>query len=309
VWFCPWPYRLTRPRRSIFHRVLRRVGGSIEEQDSRSSHRDELIKVVQEADQANASVQSQAQQIVADARLTRDLARPVKQWACSQSDDSALSSEAWQTLIGSWVANCEQARRLSLNLTQASTFSGTTLVSALSTSVHLEFDSVPLGNPPPAPIAELRTILQRAPLFDEAIQALTAFGLQVGFTGSRSATELLTEAHGALMHPSGPEVAAASALIPARESIDAVLAALLRRRPQQEEAKSGKVVSIGGQCRKDGFDADHFLRLEANLAILRKRLSEAKQQRMARGDVSAVFNEVLLFLIALLKCLDATKMR
>jgi len=263
--------------------------------------------VVQEADQANASVQSQAQQIVGDASLTRDLARPLQQWACSLPDDSALPGDSWQGLIGAWSANRDQARRLSLDLTRASTFSGTTFSSALTTSVTVTLSSG-IINPPLPPIAEIQTILQRPVRFQEALQALTAFGLNVGFTGSLSATELLEAAHAALTRPSGSEVAAASVLIPARESLDAALAALLRRRPKQEEAKS-KVVSIGDQCAKDGFDAGHFLRLDSDLALLRKRLSESKQQIMGRWAISVAFNDVLLFLISFLKSLDSTKMK
>jgi len=239
--------------------------------------------VVQEADQANASVQSQA-----------------------QPDDSALSVDSWRDLIGAWSANRDQARRLFLNLTPASTtFSGTTFSSALTTSVTVTVGE--LFKSAPAPFTELQTILQRPGRFQEALEALTAFGLNVGFTGSLSATELLEVAHAALTRPSGSEVAAASVLIPARESLDA-LASLLRRRPKQEEAKS-KVVSISDQCAKDGFDAGHFLRLDSDLAQLRKKLSEAKQQSMARWEVSVAFNEVLLFLISFLKSLDSTKMR
>ncbi len=263
--------------------------------------------MVQEADQANASVQSQAQQIVGDASLTRDLARPLQQLVGSLPDDSALSVDSWRDLIGAWSANRDQARRLFLNLTPASTtFSGTTFSSALTTSVTVTVGE--LFKSAPAPITELQTILQRPGRFQEALEALTAFGLNVGFTGSLSATELLEAAHAALTRPSGSEVAAASVMIPARESLDAALASLLRRRPKQEEAKS-KVVSISDQCAKDGFDAGHFLRLDSDLAQLRKRLSEAKQQSMARWEVSVAFNEVLLFLISFLKSLDSTKMK
>ena len=195
---------------------------------------------------------------------------------------------------------------MSLDLTRASTFSGTTFSSALTTSVTVTVGEI--FNSPPAPIAELQTILQRPARFQEALQALTAFGLNGGFTGSKSATQSLADAHEALTRPSGSEVAAASVLIPAREALDAALAALLRRRRKQEEAKS-KVVSIGDQCAKDGFDASHFLRLESDLSTLQKRLSEAKQRSMGRWEVSVAFNDVLLFLISFLKSLDSKKMK
>jgi hypothetical protein len=234
----------------------------------------------------------------------RDMARPLHKWAVSQPD-SALSPERWRDLTAAFDAVPDQGRRLSNNLSGASTFSGTVFSSALTTSVTVVVGGI-INSPE---IAELNVTLERASRLDEAISALTAFGLHVGYPGSRSPTTLLAEAHAALAKPSGPDVLEAAVLIPARESIDAALAALLKRRPTQEEAKPSKVVSIGHQCGRADLDADYYPRLDASLVKLQQKLSGAKQKKMERWEVSIAFNEALLFIIAFLKGLDPAKLK
>ncbi len=104
---------------------------------------------------------------------------------------------------------------------------------------------------------------------------------------------------------------AVSVLISLRESIGAVIAELVRRRPRQEEAKgwSAKVVSVGSQCARPSLSADHFSRLGADADRLMNQLSGAKQAGMDRTQLMWYFNRGLLFLNALVDSIDESKLR
>jgi hypothetical protein len=221
--------------------------------------------------------------------------------------DSAFRPQDWTNLKGAWTAVRDQALAVSQGLIGASTFSATTVSAALTTSLSVSVGFV--SNPSAPPVVQLQTVLQRSRLFEDVLELLIVFGLNVGHQGSRSPTELLREGHTALAQSSAAGTSPVSVLISARESIDHALAILIRRRAQQEPVRKQKVVSIGAQCGLDGLDADHFARLEANFSALSTRLSASKQAAMARAEVSTLFNEVLQFHHSLLTSLDPTKLR
>ena len=261
-----------------------------------------------ETNQDAAAVHGQAQQIVAHAAFTQDVARPLGEILRALPDDSSLTTQNWNQLIGAWRATRDQTRSLSLDLTRASTFFAATLSSALTTSltVSLSFSSRAVDS---APFRQLQNVFQRPTLLREAQEILCAFGLHQGEKGSRSPSELIAEAHTALSQPSGPLTSPASVLIPARESLNQALAIVLRRIPRQEPANKRKVASIGSQCGLAGLDADHFARLDTDLTTLLDRLSGSKQAVMERDKVALLFDQVLEFHKALLTSLDRTKLQ
>ena len=118
----------------------------------------------------------------------------------------------------------------------------------------------------------------------------------------KSALALLKDAQ------AGFGVTPAAALIPLRESIEAAISELLRRRPKQGPAPKlkDKIISIGGQCGRSGLVAGHFDILAFNGAVLIDQLSGAKQGDLTLDGVSELFNRGLVFLITLSSSLDET---
>jgi hypothetical protein len=146
---------------------------------------------------------------------------------------------------------------------------------------------------------------------DEVSEAFRRFGLDQASGGGRSPVELLKEAHSALSKPGDSVAGPAAVLVPARESVDSALAALLRRRPTQEPAGTPleKVSSIGRQAGIQGLPSGHFERLGAEVVELRNRLSGAKQAQMSDVEVRRLFDTVLRYFESLLAGLDLAKLR
>ena len=168
--------------------------------------------------------------MVGDATYARDLAGHVRNFVQAMPNDSSLSTQGWDHLAGAWSAARNQAR-WTLGQLQGSTFSGTMVSSTLTTSVTVAISDIYALNTPAT--VELKSFLGRPVLFNEALNALTAFGLSVPPKGGRSPTDLLNEGHAAFIKPSGAAVSPAAVLIPARGSVTQALAMLLPRRPKQ----------------------------------------------------------------------------
>jgi len=159
---------------------------------------------------------------------------------------------------------------------------------------------------------QLRRILERTPLLDEARALMRRFGLDTRGGGFQAPLDLLNEAYGALERPVVAEGGTTSVLIPLRESIQAVLSELLRRRPSQELASSkavGKLVSIGSQCARGDLPLSHFRRIGIDGDILLNDLSSTKQAQLTREQLGTLFNRGLLFLNVLMNSLDESRLK
>lgn len=145
----------------------------------------------------------------------------------------------------------------------------------------------------------------------DALQLLDEFGLSSTSVGKRSPTELLEDACAAFERPVTQGCSASTSLIPMRECITSTIAVLLRRRPQQEPAKSqkSKIVSIGNQISYSEVEPWAFVQMAEQWGILLDKLSSSKDEDVNRGEWKAILREALAFLIGFLRSLDPKKMR
>jgi hypothetical protein len=121
----------------------------------------------------------------------------------------------------------------------------------------------------------------------------------------------MNEGYQALSRPGGAAPSPAAVLIPVREALNTMLAALIRRRPVQEPASkhAAKVLSLGRHCARANLPPGHFERLAADYATLQDHLSSSKQANLAPGEVTSRYDEALLFVKALLESLDPSRFR
>jgi hypothetical protein len=156
----------------------------------------------------------------------------------------------------------------------------------------------------------LMNTLSKQELADKAIGLLKELDLDHRAADRKCPVDLLIEAREAMERPATDD-SVTSILIPLRESIEAAITELVRRRPQQEEAKKtqAKVISIGAHCGKTGLSAVHFEQKGEEAAMLLNRLSGAKQAGLDRVRLTALYQEGLLLLAALLESVDGSKLR
>ena len=165
--------------------------------------------------------------------------------------------------------------------------------------------------PPEQPHTKAATVrlvqaLDRIPLIQRAEAEMRRLGLDKrAGDNRRSPLELLRDAQQAF--GGGP----GSILIPLRESIESVLAALLLKRPTPEPAgRAGeKVESIGRQCGRSDLPSAHFPDLGTSAKTILNSLSGAKQANLAPEKVSELFYQGVTFLNTLLESLNETKLR
>jgi len=283
--------------------------------DDNTKNRDALTKILADAEKEASEVERLSQEGVQSARFTRDILKPARDFFAQIPNDDMLSEEEWQRAKEGWTAVRDSMQPILNSKPDLSRF--TVAVSATTVSTNLFVYSVGPVTPSFEPVQtaakrELAQVLERSPLIDEVRKSITRLGLDVR-TGKRSALQLLEDAKLALDRPQSDEGDAASAaLIPLRECIESSLAELVRRRPEQEETGSktvNKITSIGKQCGRPIFHADHFARLGADCTDLINKFSGAKQATMPRNEIMAQFNEGLLFLKAFLDSIDESKLR
>ena len=158
----------------------------------------------------------------------------------------------------------------------------------------------------------LGSVIDRLAEKSKALALLREFGLSTAAPGELSATESLEAACAAFERPVTQESIASTSLIPMRECINSALAALLRRRPKQEPARShrDKILSIGRQAARDGIE-DWAIKLMADRweKLSNEQLSSSKKKYIPREQWRATLRQAMLLLIEFLQSLDQTKMK
>ena len=96
-----------------------------------------------------------------------------------------------------------------------------------------------------------------------------------------------------------------------RESINAAVSELLRRRPNQEPARKlgDKIKSIGRQCNYEYLNQEHFEGIATNAEVLVNECSEMKQTKVTRNRLKELSNRGLLILYTLLSSIDENRLR
>jgi hypothetical protein len=278
--------------------------------DSNSSHRDNFLRVASETERSNSSLQCRAQQVLEYAAHTGELARCTKAVVQAFPDDASLPPETWTRLTAAFVAQNEQTQRLSRGMASSSTFVASTQAAALTTaSLSLQGDWI--TGPAREPMQRLQSALHRQADVESVRRLLRQFNLDQARAGDRSPLELLDHAELALKRPMDDSSAPTAVLIPARQSIDGTIEALLPRRPTQERASSAaaKIRSLGTQCGRSDVEEGYFERLTVEHKVLINALSAAKKSVLLHEQIVQLFDRALLFHDAFLGGLDASKLK
>lgn len=165
--------------------------------------------------------------------------------------------------------------------------------------------------PMPPGFTTVTKVIERYESVDKAIVAMQKLGLDLRGGTSRPATELLAEAKAAMERPVVGEGGPVSILVPLRESINTVLAELVRRRPLQEDTGNAKdkILSIGRHCGHASLATSHFEEIGDKAYSLLKELSSGKQTAYTREHLQSLFLRGTLLLNSLMESIDATKLR
>ena len=275
--------------------------------------KDEVSRLLQEADKACSGVEKIGQELSQSGRLARDVIDCVGKVVNSVEEDSDLSPDEWGRLKSPLEGLHNQAVRVQQFDYRAftSTASGTGL--SMVTVIGQ------LNRPGPAPfqyavksaVSGVYAIFARQDLLSEIVQRLAQLGLERRYGNKQTAIEQLQDAKAAIEGPTHGEGVPVAILIPLRECIQNLLEELLRRRRKQEAARGfkTKILSIMNQCGRAGLAQDHFLRLAEDGYELIDRLSGGKDQAMSRAELSNLFQKGMLFLKAILDSIEETKLR
>lgn len=268
--------------------------------------RDRLLGVLTDVENSAASVKSAAQKVVESATFSEGLARHLRPVIEGLPDDTSLPDSEWTNLTDAYGAHAKTWLDLA---GWGSTASASTASVTLTTAVSPVFTSYVIKTTPS--LDAFHSFLLRPGLIDEVRAAMHEFDLDKAHEASRSALDLLDEAHAALVRPPTASPSPAAVLILARESTQAAIATLLRRRPRQDAAgrPADKIASIGDQCGKDGLEPAHFERIGRDFTTILSQLSESKQAALELKEIERLFHEVLRFFRALLESLDCSKLR
>jgi hypothetical protein len=275
--------------------------------------KEDLLRLLEGVDSQAARLEAIGQGIVQAARLSRDVAAPVRD-IIAYSPSGSLQSGYLDRELTNWQAWQGMANQVQVSQTMVNSFiavaSGTT-----NTAIGGLMSAVPVDPPPPEPVQAARTrlfqVLDRSRLVDQVRSSMTRLGLNSRGGAARTALELLDEALGALERPVVKDGGPTSVLIPLRESIDAVITKLIRRRPVQARVSGwrNKVHSLGQHCAHSGLPTAHFDRLGTEAEMMMNRLSGFKQLSSSREQLSELFSEGVTFLDALLKSIDERKLK
>ena len=267
-----------------------------------------LIPLLSDAESESREVRAKAQEVVETTTVSGSLASHLRTVLSDAPNDSVLPESDWRNLYEDWQAYRNQLGNLFVAAASSSTTTATGQAATLTTAMSEQHFSGWVTKPGRAALDEVRAIIHRPTLLQDAIALLDGHGI-AGFSGERSPQALLEEAHGALARPSGQGPNATAVLLTARSAVNGMLAALLPRRTTQEKARKpqDKVESLGRQLGLARLDAGHFNRLGARAEELVDSLSGGKGKSLDASEVSRRLDQALNFIIAFLSSLDVEK--
>jgi hypothetical protein len=277
--------------------------------------KEEWLQILNNVPSAAARIEAMGQHMIQAARLSQDIAGPVRD-IITNLPSGALPAAELNRGLESW----KEWKRMADQVQNAEP-----LASGFVASVYATTNTVasgvggcfPIVAPTSQPVQAARTrlsqVLARRPLVDQARSLMMRLGLHSRGGAARSALDLLDEALGALERPVVNEGGPTSVLVSLRESIDAAITELIRRRPIQEKVSvsgwRGKVLSLGHHCGRSSLSATQFDRLGSEAETLMGNLSRFKQRAAPRTQLSELFSGGIAFLNALLSSIDESKLR
>jgi hypothetical protein len=280
-----------------------------------SDKKNELLNLIKKTRNMSRSVVKHASKLMGYGQYVSDLAD------ASEDAITCVSSTTvdWQPQIRSWGYLNQHLNEISreighINLSLAAS-SATTVTSCMLDFVELpQFAQfVPVEKRPEAVKASinLNNVIDKLAEKSKALELLAEFGLSTAVTGDKSPADLLETACAAYERPVAECASAATSLIPMRECINSTVAALLRRRPKQEPAKSqsDKILSIARQTAHAGIEDWAIAALADRWEVLNGELSISKKKDISREEWMATLRRSIVLLVEFLQMLDQTKMK
>jgi hypothetical protein len=280
-----------------------------EEQDLDSTN-EELIKAIEKAEKKAEETVKKSQDITQRGQYMVDLAGATKRFL-REGPDIHLPKPERDRQLETWTHLSDRIDEINTGLsTSANTLSflsstGTAAASGILVDVAPVPDA--LKNIYEHGIMPLINVIEKEPWVQKAEEELKRHGLNNSAPDRKSALDLLRESHHAFQLNGSP----AAVLLPIRESINTAISELLKRRPKQERTKtiSAKILSIGGDCMKTGFNRSDLETIAKEAEDVIDKLSPAKQLHMDREIVRIHFSRACSFLAGFLEIIDKTKLR
>jgi len=274
-------------------------------------HKDHLLSVLAQTVDSAKSLQSQAQDAVEQAKRTGDVAASFKEVIAAAPSDNVIPAPMWAQLTKAWEAQRDQTKEGVRIFQGLPALSATTASVTLTTTLSVATFGPWLAQEGLVAANRFHAVIHRPNETQDALQGIDRFNLNAPGSLGRAPKDLLAEGYQALTRPAGILPSPAAVLIPVREALNTILAALIRRRSVQEPASkhADKVISLGRHCARTNLPSDHFERLAADYVRLQDRLSSSKQAALSPTEVTSRYDEALLFLKALLDSLDSSRLK
>jgi hypothetical protein len=275
----------------------------------RQAKKEELLHILKDVDSEAATIESMGQGMIHAARLSRDVASPMLDIITNLPLGSLQPGQLDGTLASwrDWKESTHELKGLQPAVSSFVAVSSGTTNTAVSFVSNNFFPSQQVQDAK----TRLFQVLDRSPLVEQVRSSMIRLGLNSRGGNARTALDLLDEAQAALERPVIKDGGPTSVLIALRESIDATITELIRRRPIQEKVHgwNGKVLSLGQHCAYSGLRTGHFDRLGTEADGLMSQLSSYKQDSLSRDAMNELFIEGITLLKALLDSIDAGKLR
>jgi hypothetical protein len=271
--------------------------------------KEEAIRLMESAPAEAKKLEALSQQITEAARLTSDMAMPLAQ-IFKVIPTNGLPPGGWDREISNWRTwHAGAAAFQGMGLGSFGVMSMGSVNSAYTTASMYVLG----GAQSPATTEAYETIshrLERHDLTGKAIASMQRLGLDRRGGNHRPALDLLNEAKSAMDRPVVGDGGPVSVLLSLRQSIDAAITELVRRRPIQGPVRGwkDKVMSIGTECGIT-MPTGHFDKLGADADRLMNELSGAKEASMTRQQIMTYFHRGLLLLNTLMDGIDTSKLR
>jgi len=281
-----------------------------------TTKKETLLDVILEASDGAAKAEKIGQELVQSARFSLDIAACMRQTLEALPNDESLRSEQWNQCIGSWQTLKDAVVSIQGSKTEVQSFSANATATGLTVSTIVsDLNSyvfpAPVKNILVQTTSRLSNIVDRDATSSNILTEMKRLHLDIRGGDRQTAVELFEQAKAAIDRPTLGEGSPIAILIALRESIDAIIDELIKRRLFQEPAKKvrDKISSIGRQSGRLGLTEDHFARLGDDASRLRDDLSGGKQDSVSRAELTSLFQRTTLFLKALLQSIDETKLK
>jgi len=283
-----------------------------------SSHqesKDELERLIRESRRKSKEIIRRSSNLLQWGQYMTDLADASEK----VMEYPSPSSIDWEPIIDSWRYANEQQNEILASVgsvsIQTAMASGSTATYAMTDFAKpnnlVRFVSIDKQDKARAAAEQLSQVIDRLAEKNTVSSLLRQYGLTSAAPEQKSPAELFETAWAAFEKPVTGRSPAATSLIPMRECINGTIAALLRRRPRQEPAKSqqAKITSLGSQLSGDSVSSWAIQSLAERWTSLVDELSDSKQKDFSREEWRDCLWRASLFLMELLQSLDQSKMK